>query len=132
MDLIKGRIKVYLLAGFFLSGIIFGVGFRAAAEPVCLSRSELIAVKNSRSLVAEAALILSLSAEGRTTERFTGTSLQQASEGLDDAKSDLNSEGRIAELLDASLAAIRTRDLESLRDIASRLFSIEKTNEQCS
>jgi hypothetical protein len=129
---VEGLIKIYLLAGCLMSGFLFGEAFGAVADPVCLSRSELIALKNSRSLVAEAALALSLSAQGRTTKRFTATSLQEAAEDLENAKSDLSGEERIADLLDASLTAIRSHDLDSLLNIGSSLLSIEKANEQCS
>jgi hypothetical protein len=101
-------------------------------EPRCLTRSELIALKESRSVVAEAALAAELFAGGGTTNTFAATLMKEGSEQLEGAKASLEDREQLTRLLDSALGKLASRDAAGLRDISMKLFSIEWSNGQCS
>jgi hypothetical protein len=103
-----------------------------ASSAKCLGRSEVIALKASRSLVGEMALTLQLSLEGRTTEQFATSLLQQAAEELRSSRSALRSRTNIAALVDEALAPMPVGSVARLNEIAAKLNSIEVADEQCS
>jgi hypothetical protein len=103
-----------------------------ASKPSCLSRSELLALKDSRSVVAEATLGAELFAEGRTTNTFVATLMEEAADQLDSAKASLRDRQQLTRLLDEALGKLASREAAPLRDISVQLLSIEQSNEQCS
>jgi hypothetical protein len=136
MGLSTGHIAIALLATCLTWRAVFGAESPAVESPKfatpCLTRSELIAVKTSRSIIAEVALTLQLSAEDRTTNRFTATLLQQAAENLWDSYNAVSSQKEIADLLDKALARMAADDVAKLHEIVLALVAIENTDEQCS
>jgi hypothetical protein len=133
MGLSTGRIGLFLLATCL-------TWEAAGSSPVetqkfvapCFTRSELIAVKTSRSIIAEVALTLQLSAEDRTTNRFTTTLLQQAAENLRDSYNAVSSQKEVANLLNKALDRMAVDDVAKLHEIVLALVAIENTDEQCS
>jgi hypothetical protein len=89
-------------------------------------------VKTSRSIIAEVALTLQLSAEDRTTNRFTTTLLQQAAENLRDSYNAVSSQKEVANLLNKALDRMAVDDVAKLHEIVLALVAIENTDEQCS
>jgi hypothetical protein len=134
MNSTAGCTAVLILAGCSICSFAFGAGSHAPVDSstTCLARSELIALKASKSLVGEIALTLHLAAEGRTTHQFTTTLLQQAAEELRSSQNALSSRKNIADLLDEALAGMVVDDVTKLHEIAANLVSIEMANEQCS
>jgi hypothetical protein len=134
MNSTAGCTAVLILAGCSICSFAFGAGSHTPVDSsaTCLARSELIALKASRSLLGEMALTLHLSAEGRTTDQYTTTLLQQAAEELRSSQNALSSRKNIADLLDEALAGMAAHDFEKLHEIAAKLISIETSNEQCS
>jgi hypothetical protein len=136
MGLSTGRIGLFLLATCLTWEAVFGAGSSPVesqkfAAP-CFTRSELIAVKTSRSIIAEVALTLQLSAEDRTTNRFTTTLLQQAAENLRDGYNAVSSQKEVANLLNKALDRMAVDDVAKLHEIVLALVAIENTDEQCS
>jgi hypothetical protein len=78
------------------------------------------------------ALTLQLSLEGRTTEQFATSLLQQAAEELRSSRSALRSRTNIAALVDEALAPMPVGSVARLNEIAAKLISIEVADEQCS
>jgi hypothetical protein len=98
----------------------------------CLSRRNLLALKESRSVIAEAALGTQLFADGRSTSTFTNTLLDEARDELQSARNSLADLAKVSHLIDSALAGISAQNAASLRDISAQLLAMEQANEQCS
>jgi putative membrane protein len=127
-----------ILAGLLLSSLsAYGQAkpspdMAQSGQQRCLSREDLLALKDSRSVIAEAALGTQLFADSRSTSTFTNTLLDEARDELQSARSSLADLARASHLIDSALTDISAQNAASLRDISAQLLAMEHANEQCS
>ena len=95
------------------------------------SASQLMAIKQARSVVAETAYAAELHAAGRTTSTFNDELLQQADDELTSARRDLQGNEQASSLIDAAHAQIKSGNGADLRALADELLALERADEQC-
>jgi putative membrane protein len=127
-----------ILAGLLLSSLSASAQTKTipdvtqSGQQRCLSRGDLLAVKDSRSVIAEAALGIQLFVDGRSTSTFTNTLLNEAKDELQSARGRLAGLAEASHLIDLAVSNISGRSAGPLRDISAQLLAMEHANEQCS
>jgi hypothetical protein len=101
----------------------------AHASRLC-SSSRLVAIKQARSLVAEASLSTDLYARGKTTSRFNSELLQQANDELTSAHKTLQGDDEAVALVDAAQSEIQGNGTQ-LPALADEFLNLERANELC-
>jgi uncharacterized protein HemX len=96
------------------------------------STAQLVAIKKSRSLVAEADFSAELYERGKTTSRFNRELLKQANDELESARKSLQGNDEAIALIDAAQSQVQSGNGVSLRAIADKLIALERANGQCS
>jgi hypothetical protein len=102
----------------------------AHASQLC-SPSRLVAIKQARSIVAEASFSTELYARGRTTGLFNSELLQQANDELTSARKTLRGDDEAVALVDAAQSGIQTGNSAYLRGLADELLNLERANGLC-
>jgi hypothetical protein len=104
--------------------LLFWPAGRADAE--ASSSSQLIAVKTSRSLLAEADLVKELESVGRVTHVFADALSDQAREQLESLEPKLTENEKALGLLHTGLAEMSAGNLPGLKVIIDQLLTIER------
>ena len=102
----------------------------AHASQLC-SPSRLVAIKQARSIVAEASFSTELYARGQTTGLFNSELLQQANDELTSARKTLRGDDEAVALVDAAQSGIQTGNSAHLRGLADELLNLERANGLC-
>lgn len=93
------------------------------------SSNDLIAVKISRSIFAEASLVIELERNGRVTRIFANALLQQARDQLESVEPQLAQDENALGLVHGGLAEISAGNLSGLRGIIDQLVALESAHE---
>ena len=102
----------------------------AQGSELC-SPSRLVAIKQARSIVAEASFSTELYARGKTTGLFNSELLQQANDELTSARKTLRGDDEAVALVDAAQSGIQTGNSAHLRALADELLNLERANGLC-
>jgi hypothetical protein len=102
----------------------------AQASHLC-SPSTLVALKQARSIVAEASFSTELYARGKTTTLFNDELLQQANDELTSARKTLEDNDEAVALVDAAQSEFQSGNIARLRALADELLNLEHANERC-
>jgi hypothetical protein len=89
-------------------------------------RSQLLAIKEGRSLAAECDLAINLYNSKKTSAIFTKALLAQAQAQLAEAASNLLTSPHASQLVAGASAAISKRDLSELREMTRALLELEQ------
>src|SRR4051794_9001398 len=117
-DATLAKLLTYMCAVFF----IFAAP--ASADELA-SRQQLPAIKESRSLAAEADLAISLANTGKISSTFLTMLLTQANDKLSSAADQLGDVPRASQLVALAMAALSDRDLAELRAVTRQLLELE-------
>jgi hypothetical protein len=98
-----------------------------AAEQEHLDQEQLLSLKESRSLIAEASLVIELYARGKVTSIFTAELLQQAQDQLNSAASKLPADSHAALMIKQALGAMLARNASELSSIAGKLSELDQS-----
>ena len=113
-----------ILVGCMGSALLFC--FNPARADQVPDRSQLLAIKESRSLAAECDLAIDLYNSNKTSSIFTTALLAQAQPKLAEAASNLLAAPHASKLVALAVAAISTRDLSELRAVTRALLDLEQ------
>jgi len=102
----------------------------AQASQLC-SPSRLVALKQARSIVAEAGFSTELYARGKTTTLFNDELLQQANDELTSVRKTLEDNDEAVALVDAAQSEIQSGNIARLRALIGDLLNLEHGNERC-
>jgi hypothetical protein len=102
----------------------------AQASQLC-SPSRLVALKQARSIVAEAGFSTELYARGKTTTLFNDELLQQANDELTSVRKTLEDNDEAVALVDAAQSEIQSGNIARLRALTGDLLNLEHGNERC-
>ena len=100
--------------------------FNPARADQVADRSQLLAIKESRSLAAECDLAIDLFNSNKTSAIFTKALLAQAQAQLAEAASNLLTSPHASQLVTGAAAAISKRDLSELRAVTRALLELEQ------
>jgi hypothetical protein len=100
--------------------------FNPARADQVADRSQLLAIKESRSLAAECDLAIDLFNSNKTSAIFTKALLAQAQAQLAEAASNLLTSPYASQLVTGAAAAISKRDLSELRAVTRALLELEQ------
>lgn len=110
--------------------IVLAVLVLAGATAHASDATRLVALRKSRSIVSEAATVVQLQTQQRVTATFTRGMMENAEEELRQiAEESRRDEPDLAEIAGHAVAAIEKRDGAALKDLADRLYRLEKANE---
>jgi hypothetical protein len=106
--------------------IIFLIACVGPKDVTFASTAELLAIKQVRSLLAEAAFSAELCARNKATGQFTRSLLVQAKEELESAKKSLKDDDKASPLIEQAQEAMRSGDSSQLRAIANEFLALER------
>jgi hypothetical protein len=108
-----------VLALLALAGLLIGAATQSG------SSEQIVAIKASRSVVAEAALAAELGSSGDATQTFTAELIEEAEDQLRSNLESVEGNERAASLIGAALAELPLWNAGTLRRIADQLLTTE-------